>query len=88
MGVWWIMKKFTVESGAGEQGTDELSYKYKKDTPGQSSNGKTMKEKQSDTNLDIKSLEKLIKGQNRPQKGQRDQQMPFKAIKGQNFKNL
>jgi hypothetical protein len=54
-------KKFTVESGAGEQGTDELSYKYKKDTPGQSSNGKNMKEKQSDKALDIKSLEKLIK---------------------------
>ena len=54
------MKKFTKEN-AGEWGTDKLSYKYKKDTPGQSSNGKTMKEKQSDTNLDIKSLEKLIK---------------------------
>ena len=54
-------KKFTVESGAGEQGTDELSYKYRKDTPGQSSNGKNMKEKQSDKSLDIKSLEKLIK---------------------------
>ena len=54
-------KKFTVESGAGEQGTDELSYKYRKDTPGQSPNGKTMKEKKSDKELDIKSLEKLIK---------------------------
>ena len=54
-------KKFTVESGAGEQGTDELSYKYRKDTPGQSTNGKSMKEKKSDKELDIKSLEKLIK---------------------------
>ena len=53
-------KKFTVEN-AGEQGTDELSYKYRKDTPGQSPNGKTMKEKKSDKELDIKSLEKLIK---------------------------
>ena len=60
MGVWWIMKKFTKEN-AGEFGTDKLSYKYKKDTPGQSSNGKNMKEKQSDKALDIKSLEKLIK---------------------------
>ena len=36
-------QKFTVESGAGEEGTDALSYKYKKATPGQSTNGKTMK---------------------------------------------
>lgn len=54
------MKKF-IKENAGEQGTDELSYKYKKDTPGQSPNGKNMKEKQSDKALDIKSLEKLIK---------------------------
>ena len=54
-------KKFTVESGAGEEGTDKLSYKYRKDTPGQSTNGKSMKEKKSDKELDIKSLEKLIK---------------------------
>ena len=53
-------KKFTVEN-AGEQGTDKLSYKYRKDTPGQSPNGKTMKEKKSDKELDIKSLEKMIK---------------------------
>ena len=42
-------------------------------------------------NLGLKSLKKLIKGQKRPKKakkGQRDQQMPFKAIKGQNFKKL
>jgi hypothetical protein len=39
-------KKFTVESGAGEEGTDQLSYKYKKDTPGQSTNGKNMKKEQ------------------------------------------
>jgi len=36
-------QKFTVESGAGDYGTNELSYKYKKDTPGQTINGKTMK---------------------------------------------
>lgn len=36
-------KKFTVESGAGEEGTDTLSYKYKQDTPHQLTNGKTMK---------------------------------------------
>ena len=54
------MKKF-IKENTGEQGTDELSYKYKKDTPGQSPNGKNMKEKQSDKALDIKSLEKLIK---------------------------
>lgn len=54
-------KKFTVEKEALEYGTDELSYKYKKDTPGQSPNGKNMKEKKSDKELDIKSLEKMIK---------------------------
>ena len=42
-------------------------------------------------NLGLENLEKLIKGQKRPKKakkGQRDQQRPFKAIKGQNFKNI
>ena len=34
-------QKFTVESGAGEEGTKQLSYKYRKDTPKQSINGKT-----------------------------------------------
>ena len=54
-------KKFTVEKEALEYGTDKLSYKYRKDTPGQSPNGKTMKEKLSAKELDIKSLEKMIK---------------------------
>ena len=43
------------------------------------------------TNLGLKSLEKLIKGQKRPKKakkGQKRPNMPAKAIKGQNFKNL
>lgn len=37
-------QKFTIEEGgAGDYGTKELSYKYRKDTPNQSINGKTMK---------------------------------------------
>lgn len=54
-------QKFTVESGAGEEGTDALSYKYKKDTPGQSINGKNMKrEKFVPSNITEEELEAFM----------------------------